>query len=67
MTQIPEGFVLWFTIEKRVDEGAANAPLFGSAPVRYAHLRSTEERSIHPQSVTHAVRRKCYLSGEELP
>ena len=44
-----------------------DAPLRGCAAVRYAHLRSTAQRSLSPESVTHVVIVKCHPCGESVP
>ena len=43
------------------------APLRGGVPARYARLRSAAKRRSSLKSVTHALRRMCYLCDEDIP
>jgi hypothetical protein len=44
-----------------------HSPLRGSAPARYARLRSTAKRMLPLFGVTHAVSIKCHPCGEHAP
>src|SRR5271170_3474981 len=71
MMLIREEFEQWCTGKSRSEKRRDEKTSPGSASrLRYGSLRSpsrNREAEHPPQSVTHAVRRKCYLCGEAFP